>query len=106
MQAITRRFPTNGRIGPTNDINSGLTPPYYGVEGNDNRVQIMSIDKTTAKDAELRDTSLVSEQMSTSETMPNGKLRVLALELEDDNLGSDPYNTTGQFCLLELKDRD
>ena len=66
----------------------------------------MSIDKTTAKDAELQDPSLVSEQMHASETVPNAKLRVLALELEDDNLGGDPYNSTGQFCQLELEDRD
>jgi hypothetical protein len=88
------------------DINSGLSPPYYGVEGNDKRVEIMSIDRTTAKDAELRDASLVSEPISVSETVPNAKLRVLALELEDDNFGGDPYNSTGQFCQLELKDRD
>lgn len=66
----------------------------------------MSIDKATAKDAELQDVSLMSEQMHASETVPNAKLRVLALELEDDNLGSDPYNSTGQFCQLELEDRD
>lgn len=66
----------------------------------------MSIDKTTAKDAELQDASLVSEPMHASETVPNAKLRVLALELEDDNFGADPYNSTGQFCQLDLKDRD
>ncbi len=66
----------------------------------------MSIDKTTAKDAELQDASLVSEQVHATETVPNAKLRVLALELEADNFGGDPYNSTGQFCQLDLKDRD
>ena len=27
-------------------------------------------------------------------------------ELQDDNFGEDPYNRTGQFCRLALKDRE
>jgi hypothetical protein len=34
------------------------------------------------------------------------RLEVLSLELEDDNLGGDPYNRTGSFCQLDLKDRE
>jgi hypothetical protein len=32
-------------------------------------------------------------------------VRMLSLEIEE-NLGGDPYNRTGQFCLLDIKKRD
>ena len=38
-------------------------------------------------------------------TVPNQQLQVLALELEEDG-GGDPYNRTGQFCVIDLKNKE
>ena len=40
-----------------------------------------------------------------SDTVPNQQLQVLSLELEDD-AGGDPYNRTGQFCVIDLKNKE
>jgi len=45
-------------------------------------------------------------QLDVAETVPNGHLKTLSLEFEDDNFGADPYNSTGQFCQIKLDDRD
>ena len=106
MQASTSNKPTNGCVSPTYDINSRLMRPYYGVEGNEERVLIMSIEKSTAKEAELQATrpGAIRSTEADAETMT--RLEVLSLELEDDNLGGDPYNRTGSFCQLDLQDRE
>jgi hypothetical protein len=105
-QATTGNYPTSGGIGPTYDINSDSVWSYYGVEGNDKRVQIMSIEKFTAKDDALQDAGKAPKQIRGAAAAPKDNLRVLSLEIADDDYGSDPYNRTGQFCQLELKDRD
>ena len=40
-----------------------------------------------------------------ADTAPNQQLQVLSLELEED-AGGDPYNRTGQFCVLERKNEE
>ena len=37
-------------------------------------------------------------------TVPDRQLEVLSLELEED-AGGDPYNRTGQFCVIDLKNK-
>jgi hypothetical protein len=66
----------------------------------------MSIEKSTAEEAIARNAQEGSGQLDAAATAPNGHLKVLSLEFEDDNFGADPYNSTGQFCRLALKDRD
>lgn len=66
----------------------------------------MSIDKTTAKDAELQATRPGATQATSADTETMKRLEVMSLELEDDNFGGDPYNRTGSFCQLDLKDRE
>jgi len=64
----------------------------------------MTIEKSTAKVAEPRSAIQNPKQVHAAEAAPNAAVRVLALEFEDDNFGEDPYNRTGQFCRLALKD--
>jgi len=66
----------------------------------------MSIEKTTAEAAKLRNAREGSSRLDTAATVPNGHLKALSLEFEDDNFGADPYNRTGSFCQLGLKDRE
>jgi hypothetical protein len=66
----------------------------------------MSIDKTTAGAAKSHSAHDGRSPIDAAATVPNGHLKVLSLEFEDDNLGADPYNRTGSFCQLESKDRD
>lgn len=66
----------------------------------------MSIEKTTAEEAIARNAQEGRGRLDAAATAPNGHLKVLSLEFEDDNFGADPYNSTGQFCLPALKDRD
>ena len=46
------------------------------------------------------------EQQEAPDTVPNQKLRFLSLEVQDDDFGGDPYNRTGQFCQIELKNKE
>jgi len=66
----------------------------------------MSIEKTTAEQAKPRDAQKGNRQHDAAATAPNGHLKVLSLEFEDDNFGADPYNRTGSFCQIDLKDED
>lgn len=66
----------------------------------------MSIDKTTAKAAKSRSAHEGRSRIDAAATVPNGHLKVLSLEFEDDNFGADPYNRTGQHCQIKLDDRD
>jgi hypothetical protein len=66
----------------------------------------MSTEKITAKEAELQVTRPGAAQATSPDTETMKRLEVLSLELEDDNFGADPYNSTGQFCQLDLKDRE
>ena len=65
----------------------------------------MSTQKTTAKEAPLQSTKRDATQANAADAKIS-QLKVLSLELEDDNLGADPYNRTGSFCQLDLKDRE
>ena len=66
----------------------------------------MSTEKITAKEAELQVTRPGATQVTSADTATMKRLEVLSLELEDDNFGADPYNSSGQFCQLDLKDRE
>lgn len=47
---------------------------------------------------------LVSANPGISDTIPDKQLQVLSLEIEED-FGGDPYNRTGQFCIVDLKNK-
>jgi hypothetical protein len=66
----------------------------------------MSTRKITAEEAERQATRPGAKQVTAADTETMKRLEVLSLELEDDNLGGDPYNRTGSFCQLDLKDRE
>ena len=66
----------------------------------------MSSEKTTAEKAKLQATRPGAMRSAEADTETMTRLEVLSLELEDDNLGDDPYNRTGSFCQLELQDRE
>jgi len=66
----------------------------------------MSIEKTKAEEAIPRIAHEDRRQLDAAATAPNGHLKVLSLEFEDDNFGADPYNRTGSFCQIDLKDED
>lgn len=57
-------------------------------------------------DAELHGTEHGRNQLRAAEAAPHANVRVMSLEIVDDDLGGDPYNRTGQFCVPELKDLD
>jgi len=73
--------------------------------GNDEQVEIMSIEKL-AKEAGPRIAQQGRGRSDAAEAAPNRNVKIMALEVEDDNFGSDPYNSTGQFCQIDLKDTD
>lgn len=83
-----------------------MTWLYHGVVGNDPRDKIMSIEKTTVEKGIAPNTSEGRNQLDAAKTPSNEHLKVLSLEIEDDNFGADPYNRTGQFCKIKLDDRD
>jgi len=37
---------------------------------------------------------------------PARPLELVALELQDEDSGGDPYNRTGQFCVIDLKNKE
>lgn len=73
--------------------------------GNDEQVEIMSIEKL-AEEAGPRSAHQSDGRTIAADAVSNKNVKILALEFEDDNFGSDPYNSTGQFCQIELKDKD
>ena len=62
----------------------------------------MSIEKLTAEEVEL---STADAEEEKADANPKTPLHVLSLEVEDD-FGGDPYNRTGQFLQIELKNRE
>ena len=64
----------------------------------------MSTRKITTEDVEIGGMSADREPAS-EDTLPNKRLEVLSLEFEED-VGGDPYNRTGQFCVIDLKNRE
>ncbi len=47
---------------------------------------------------------LASASKRMTNTIPDRQLQVLSLEIEED-FGGDPYNRTGQFCIVDLKNK-
>jgi len=37
---------------------------------------------------------------------PAVPLELVALEIQDEDFGGDPYNRTGQFCVIDLKNKE
>ena len=66
----------------------------------------MTIDRLTAESAPQEDPRNLDSRDADSPEMPRQQLELLALEIEQDDFGGDPYNRTGQFCVEELKKRD
>ena len=64
----------------------------------------MSTKKIATEELEL--TSAARKQQVASNKEPNDRLGVLSLEIEDDDFGGDPYNRTGQFCQIELRNKE
>ena len=64
----------------------------------------MSTKKIATEDLEL--TSAADKQQVVLDKAANDRLGALSLEIEDDDFGGDPYNRTGQFCQIELKNKE
>ena len=65
-------------------------------------VVIMSTGKTTSEELVPAD----EPQVTPSETVANRVIRLLSLDVEEDDAGGDPYNRTGQFCKIDIRDRE
>ena len=63
----------------------------------------MSIEKNAAWKAEREHEP---QQAGVDNETPAKGVRVLSLQIEDEDLGGDPYNRTGHFCLLDIKERE
>ena len=64
----------------------------------------MTNDKPTA---EILRAAYPGQAPAADETLPGAKkgVKVMSLELdENDDLGGDPYNHTGSFCVPEFSD--
>jgi hypothetical protein len=46
------------------------------------------------------------QQAGADNETPVKGMRVLSLQIEEEDLGGDPYNRTGHFCLLDIKERE
>jgi hypothetical protein len=63
----------------------------------------MTIEKYAAWKAEQKHEP---QQAGAKNETPVTGVRVLSLQIEEDDLGGDPYNRTGHFCLLDIKERE
>ena len=59
----------------------------------------MSTEKTKTEDVEL-----ATAGQDAADSVPNQQVQVLSLQIDED-LGGDPYNRTGQFCIVKLKNK-
>lgn len=66
----------------------------------------MTIDKSTAASAPHGSTHRPDPDTGDTSTIPRQQIDLLALEIEEDDSGGDPYNRTGQFYLADFKKRD
>ena len=66
-------------------------------------VNIMSNERTTAWKAVPGQNR---ERAKPEDETPAKGVRVLSLDLDDDDTGSDPYNHTGQFYIDALRKRE
>ena len=60
----------------------------------------MSTEKIKTEDVEL-----AGAGRDIADTIPGRQVQVLSLEIDEDQ-GGDPYNRTGQFCVVDLKNKD
>ena len=70
--------------------------------GDESKETIMSSEKLTLNKPDEREAMPASD---TDNTLPGARkpLKVLAFEIDDnDDLGGDPYNHTGSFCVPEF----
>jgi hypothetical protein len=63
----------------------------------------MSIEKNTAWKA---DETHEPQRASANNETPAADVRVLSLQIEEEDVGGDPYNRTGHFCLPDIKKRE
>ena len=66
----------------------------------------MSTGKDKAEDAKLATVAEGDKRRRAANTSPKEQARALSLQVEEDDFGGDPYNRTGQFCLIELRNRE
>jgi hypothetical protein len=63
----------------------------------------MTIGKFTADSTPHGSTQTLDSDAVDTPASPQKKVDLLALEIETDDSGGDPYNRTGQFYLADLK---
>jgi hypothetical protein len=63
----------------------------------------MSTEKTAARNA---GSGPSRDQANPEDDTPARGVRVLSLNLEEEDPGGDPYNRTGQFYIQELRKRE
>lgn len=59
----------------------------------------------STENIKTEDVELASAGQDVADTIPDKQLQVLSLETDEDS-GGDPYNRTGQFCIVALKNRE
>ncbi len=65
----------------------------------------MSTDKASTERATEEPIKVIVEQTEDATKNRSAKVEVLSLSIDEDfDLGSDPYNRTGQFVALELRE--
>lgn len=97
--------PTNGRTGPTGDLPSTRLGALILVVNHLHRVMTMTAHKPEKEDVVRHEEILIG-------TGPDD-MRILRMKLGnpdelsilDDDLGGDPYNSTGQYAVLKDKQR-
>ena len=66
---------------------------------------IMSIEKIKDEDVILAAPREDGDAQVSADELPGKQHPMLLLEVEEDDLGGDPYNRTGTFCQIELKNK-
>jgi len=64
----------------------------------------MSIEKHESHQQKPRDVKRPVAQPASAG--PAAPLELVGLELQDEDFGGDPYNRTGQFCVIDLKNKE
>ena len=66
--------------------------------------RIMSNPKTPTKDVWKTPFNQAVTADDVATTPPKKPVKVVALEIEESDLGGDPYNHTGSFCVPEFEE--
>ena len=106
---INAGFPTNGRFYSTGDINSRSPGAYHGLVGTHDVETIMSIEKDNLREgsAESNGQETPVESKDASQAGRGQGIEILNLKIADNpDAGGDPYNRTGQFCIIKIRDDD